>query len=113
MFKPNVQQMTTTIRIQHRNAENVNGEEDVSYISETDINFCNWKSKGGTESIESGSIVVYDTAELILWYAPNISEQDRVLLNDDEKFAYEITNVENIELRNMFLILKVKRVVSA
>lgn len=113
MFIPNVQQMSTLIRIQHRSVIDVNGADEISYVSENDICFCNWKSKGGTETTESGTLVVYDTAELILWYDPNISEKDRVILNDDETLAYEVSNVEDIEQRHMYLILKVKRVVSA
>lgn len=113
MFIPNIQQMNTPIRVQHRVVADVNGADDISYVSEYDINFCNWKSKGGTESIESGGLIIYDTADVTMWYDPNINEKDRVLLNDNESLAYDIENVENVEMRNMYLILKVKRVVSA
>jgi hypothetical protein len=113
MWKPNIQQLNVPIRIQYRTVVDVNGADEITYTSEEDINFCSWKGKGGTESTESGVLVVYDTAEVTLWYDPNISEKDRVLLNDDENLAYEVVNVENVEQRNMYLILKVKRVVSA
>lgn len=113
MFKPNIQQMNTPVRIQHRDTKDVNGSDEISYIPESDINFCNWKGMGGTESVQSDSLVVNDTAVLTMWYDPLITEKDRVLLNDNENFAYEVVNVENVEQRNMFLILKVKRVVSA
>lgn len=113
MFKPNVQQMSTPVRVQHRTVIDVNGADEITYVSEANINFCNWKGMGGTETVEAGSLVVYDTAQLIMWYDPNISEKDKVLLNDDENLAYEITNVEDIEQRHMWLQVKVKRVVSA
>lgn len=113
MWKPDIQQFTTTIRVQHRDLENINGADKITYTSENDMQFCNWKGKGGTESTESGVVVVYDTAEITMWFDPSINEEDRVLLNDDEILAYEITNVENVEQRNMYMILKVKRVASA
>jgi hypothetical protein len=112
MFKPNVQQFTTPIRIQHRTIINVSGDDEIDYNSESHISYCNWKSMGGTENVESGVRAVYDTATIIMWFDPSISEYDRVLLNDDETLVYSIENVENVEKRNMFLILKVKRVVS-
>jgi hypothetical protein len=113
MFIPNIQQMTTPIKIQHRSTQDINGADEISYTSETDINFCNWKGMGGSESTESGASVVKDTAILIMWFSPLLSEKDRVLLNDNETLAYEVDNVENIEQRDMFLRVKVTRVVSA
>jgi len=113
MFKPNSQQFTTAIRVQHRIVKDVNGADEISYSPETSIDFCNWKGLGGSESVEAGSLVVIDTATLTMWFNPSISEKDRVLLNDDETLAYEITNAENVEMRNIFLMVKVKRVVSA
>lgn len=113
MWKPDIQQFTTTIRVQHRDSEDINGADKITYTSENNIQFCKWKGKGGTESTESGAVVVYDTAEIIMWFDPSINEEDRVLLNDNETLAYEVINVENVEQRNMYMILKVKRVVSA
>jgi hypothetical protein len=113
MWKPNIKQFITAIRIQHRVENDVNGAPDISYVPENDIQYCDWKGKGGTESTESGTVVVYDTAEITMWFNPVINEKDRVLLNDDETLGYEIVNVENVQQRNMYIILKVKRVVSA
>jgi hypothetical protein len=113
MFKPNSQQFTTAIRLQHRVIVDVNGADEISYVSSTDINFCNWKGLGGSESTESGALVVMDTATLTMWFDPSISEKDRILLNDIETLAYEVINAENVEMRNMYLMVKVKRVVSS
>jgi len=114
MFKPNSQQFSTAIRVQHRIVDNVNGADDITYVPETDINFCNWKGMGGTESTESGVLVIEDTATLTMWFNPSISEKDRILLNDINELAYEVIGMpENIEMRNIYLMVKVKRVVSA
>lgn len=113
MFKPNSQQFSTAIRIQHRNVVDVNGADEITYVPEADINFCNWKGMGGTENTQSGALVVMDTAILTMWFNPSITEKDRMLLNADETLAYEVVNAENVEMRNMYLMVKVKRVVSA
>jgi head-tail adaptor len=114
MYRPKeAQQMTTPIRIQHRVKTDVNGAPDVSYQdADPALDFCNWKGKGGTESIQAGTIIILNTAELTMWYRPDISEQDQILLNDDAGLAYEVKNVENVEMRNQFLMLKVCRTVN-
>lgn len=114
MFKPNIQQMVTPIRIKLRTETIINGAPKISYIDASPaLDFCNWKSKGGTESTQSGALVVYDTAELVMWYRSDITIRDRVLLNDNSALTYEIINIENVEMRNQFLVLKVQRVVNA
>lgn len=113
MWKPSTQQLTTVIRVQKRNEKVVNGASDISYVSDPDIDFCGWKGKGGTESTQSGTLIVTDTAEVTMWYRPGIDEKDRVLLNDNEELAYDVINVEDVEQRHMWLILKVSRAVNA
>lgn len=113
MWKPGIQQFTTPIRVQRRQETRVNGAPDISYVdAELPLDCCNWKGRGGSESVTAGTIVVADTAELTMWYRPDISEQDRVLLRDNAELAYEVTNIENVEMRNQYMIVKVKRVVN-
>lgn len=115
MWKPQVQQFTTPIRIQRRIETDVNGAPEVSYQdADPALAFCNWKGKGGTESTEAGTLTVEDTAEIVMWYRPDVNQRDRLLLNDDDRLAYEIISPpDNVEMRNMYLILKVKRAVNA
>ncbi len=112
MFRPTAQQFSTPIEIRHRVSTDVNGEQEISYpqLEPPLIVACAWKSKGGTENMQSGSLVVEDTAEVTTWYMPGIGQQDIVILNDD---TYEIINIENVEMRNQYLILKVKRSINA
>ncbi|MEK5278634.1 head-tail adaptor protein [Paenibacillus sp. FSL H7-0735] len=113
MWKPGVQQFSTPIRVQRRQETKVNGAMDISYIdADIPLGFCNWKGRGGSESVTAGTVVVADTAELTLWYRPDITEKTRILLQDNVKLAYEVTNVENVEMRNQYMIVKVKRVVN-
>lgn len=115
MFRPSAQQFATVIRVKHRIETTVNGAPDISYQDANPaLDFCNWKGKGGTENISSGTLVVEDTAEVTMWYRPDITKKSRLLLNDDPNKAYEVINEpENVEQRNMWLFLKVKRVVNA
>lgn len=108
MWTPKINQMVTPIKLKDRVATIVNGQSEISYTDKQNPRaFCNWKSKGGSETTQSGSIVVEDTAEVIMWYRPDINERDLILLNGD--IPYEIVNVENVEMRNLYLIIKVRR----
>lgn len=107
------------------------------------VHFCNWKGKGGTEGIKNGTLTIEDTAELVMWYHPGINDAGRILrfkrsdesprwnelietfdgndmswvddypITEDYYSIYDIVNAENVEMRNQFLILKVRRVVNA
>lgn len=114
MFRPNIQQMTTAIRLQSRQETTVNGAPKVSYLDAEALEFCNWKSKGGTEDTTSGTLTVEDTADVVMWYRPGINQKDRILLHDNPELAYEVVGPpENVEQRNMFWVFKVKRAVNA
>ncbi len=56
-------------------------------------------------------VTIEDTAEVTMWYRSDITTQDVLMLNDSATLSYEILNVENIEMRNLYLVLKVRRVV--
>lgn len=111
MFTPNIQQMATAIGIQHRISTNVNGAIKITY-SDAVISYCNWKGMGGTDSVQNGVVSVIDTATLVMWYTTDLSEKDRILKNNDSTLAYEVENVEDIENRNIYLQVKVKRAVN-
>ncbi|MCX7570408.1 phage head closure protein [Tumebacillus sp. DT12] len=111
MFKPaGVQQFATPIRVQKRViSHDENGASITSYQdAEPALDFCSWKGKGGTQT---DAFTITDTAEVTMWFRPDIAEMDRVMLNDDESKAYDILNVENLDMRNMWLKLKVGRAV--
>ena len=72
--------------------------------------FCSFKSYGGTETNVDGLISIDDTAEVQTWYRPDITS-DCIVVNPLNNAQYEIMNEpENIEMRNQFLLFKVKRV---
>ncbi|WP_187377720.1 phage head completion protein [Paenibacillus senegalimassiliensis] len=114
MWKPKAQQMNTQVRILKRSETSVNGAPKIRFDdAENPLELCNWKGKGGTESTQSGTLVVEDTAEVVMWYRADITQKDRLLLNDDPELAYDIIGPpENVEQRNMYLVLKVRRAVN-
>lgn len=151
MFKPSAQQFTTPIRIQHRVTTDVNGAPEISFSDASPaLDFCAWKGRGGTESTESGSLIIDDTAEVTMWFRPDVSDRDVIMQEEAstswqiaydvliaERAAevaengsqtelaislaiqiaswllsrpvYEVINVENVEMRNQFMIMKVQR----
>lgn len=113
MWKPDVQRLDTLIRVQHRVTADINGSPDISYVNDPDTCYCSWKGKGGTESIQNGTLMVLDTAEVVMWYRPDITEQTRILLHDEADQAFEVLNVEDVGQRHMWLIVKVQRAVNA
>lgn len=109
MWTPNVQNFTTFIKIQSRVETDINGQPEITYSDKVEC-LCNWKGRGGSESLKSSSMVVEDTAEIVMWFIPGINERDLVLLN--HVIAFEVLNVENVEMRNQYLQIKVRRVVN-
>ena len=112
MFKPRTQNFNTTIKVIKRTEENKNGALEFSYTDTPQfICHCQWKGKGGDESENSSVITHTDTAEIVMWYRPDIVISDRVLLNCDANQVYEIISPpENIEMRNQYLMFKVQKV---
>ena len=115
MWKPTIQNMTTPIRIIKRSQTTVNGSPKITYAPAPNRpdDFCGWKGKGGTENIQSGTLAVEETAEITMWYRADISPKDRILLRRNAALAYDVLNVENVEERSVYLIVKVKRAVNA
>jgi hypothetical protein len=114
MYRPNIQQFTTPIRVQHRVETLVNGAPDISWEDASPaIQYCNFKPFHGTEAVQAGSIGTVDGGTITMWYDPSLKTSDRILLNDNINLAYEVLNPENVEMRNQFLILKVFRVVNS
>ena len=113
MYQPKVQQFNTVIRIKHRVITTVNGAPDSTYVDASPpIHLCEYKPYYGSEAIHAGQLGIVEGGTITMWYAPDVKRGDRVVLNDDASLIYEITSVENVENRSMYMILKVSRVVS-
>lgn len=117
MFRPSeAAQMTTPLRLQQPVKATSYGVNKKTYKNINGVIMANFKTFGGTEKNDNGIITVEDTAQIVCWYRPDITSGCRVVLLDgnedsDDAKCYEILGEpENIELRNMFLKFKVRRV---
>lgn len=71
--------------------------------------FANYKSYGGTEREVNGKFVIEDTADVVTFYRPDITS-DCKLVRVIDNAEFEILNEpENIEMRNVALKFKVRR----
>ncbi len=114
MFLPNVQQFATVIRLQHRVITDVYGQKAVSYTDASPaVHYCNFKPFFGSEALQAGVQGITDGGTVTMWYDQTLTVRDRILLDDDPQKAYEIISAENVEHRNRFLVLKVRRMVNA
>ena len=86
----------------------VSGVETKTFPETGELIFGSFKTYGGTETNVNGLTVVEDTAKVETWYRPDITSGDGVKVNGA---VYEIIgDPENIELRNQYLLFKVRRV---
>lgn len=80
-------------------------------FSEVEIGefFANYKTYGGTEREVNGKYVIEDTAQITTFYRPDITS-DCKLVREIDNAEFEILNEpENIEMRNVALKFKVRR----
>ena len=112
MFKPSgTAQLSTVVKLQKRIRTIVSGAPEFSYEDASDpILNCSFKTYGGTETISNGSLVLLNTATLITWYRQDIQAADRVVLLQDDSIWEVIGEPENIDMRNQYLILKVRKI---
>lgn len=70
--------------------------------------FGTFKTFGGTDTTSNGILFVEDTANIETWYRPDITSSCSIGLENGA--IYEIIGEpENINMRNQFLKLKVRR----
>lgn len=72
--------------------------------------FCNFSTYGGTERDVNGVLVIEDTAQIVAWYEPDITAADHIRILDTGAEYEIISPPENIELRNLEMSFKVRRV---
>ena len=101
--------LTPTLTVEKGNREKSFSE------SETTL-FCSFRTFGGSESTVNGVYSVVDTATLETWYTPELTAKVRIRIlptdgSSETGDVYEVMGTpENIEMRNQYLLCKVKRV---
>lgn len=102
-------QMRTALQLLIPTVESVLGVDTKTWTE--DLTFsCNFSTYGGTESVNNGILSVVDTAEIICWYNPRITGDCRVKRLSDGALFDIIGDPENLEMQNMLLKFKVRRV---
>lgn len=111
MYRPTeAAQMTTAMRLQTPTSKRVNGVLVKEYTDVPDIVFVNFKTFGGTERLNNDVYIVEDTAQIVCWYRPDIKADCRMVRLADGAVYDIIGEPENLEMRNMFLKFKIRRV---
>lgn len=85
----------------------VNGINTKEYIELGNI-FCSFKSYGGTERESTDLLVVENTAVVETYFRPDITNSCQIRLTDGSE--WEILNIENLEMKNMYLRIKVRSI---
>ena len=111
MYNPSeAAQMTTAMRLQTPIKNNSYGVNTKTWKDIDGVIWANFKTYGGTEKTDNDILTVEDTANLTCRYNPDIKSDCRLIILSDGA-AFEILGEpENIEMRNMFLKFKVRRV---
>lgn len=111
MYRPSARQFTSQIRLKHRVDATVNGSPKPTYQDASPaLHLCEFKPYHGAEAIQAGQLGILAGGTITMWYTPGVKATDRVVLDDD---TYDVISVEDVENRHLYLVLKVRRVVSA
>lgn len=112
MFRPQkAAQMTTPCKL----LKDVDMIKDGGHIKrgykETDrVMFCNFSTYNSTEIEVNGLLTVEENTIATMWYDPEISASCRIKRLTDCAIFEIVGEPENVEMRNMFCIAKVRRV---
>jgi hypothetical protein len=104
--------MTTVIRIKHRQETVVNGAPKVSYAdADPSLDCCCWKNSGRGKVAERDGVLTYvDAVDVVMWFRPDISIKDHIVLEDTGQEYEIISPPENVDMRYQYLAFKVQRV---
>lgn len=70
--------------------------------------FGSFKAYGGTEKESNDLIIIENTAVVETYFRPDITNDCKLKLNDESE--WEIIHLENIDMKNMYLKLKVRSI---
>lgn len=87
-----------------------NGVTTKKYPADGPLFFANFKSYGGTERDVNGVYTIDDTATITTWYRPDLKSDCQVVRLEDGAVFEILNEPEDVNMRHMFLIFKVKRV---
>jgi len=71
---------------------------------------CLWQNAHGTETVDNMRLNLGELATITMRYSPLVNERQLVYKGSD---PWEIVSIDNVEQRNRWLEIKVKRVIPA
>lgn len=108
MYRP-TQPFNVSAKILIPMTRKVNGINQKTFV-DCDTFFCSAKSYGGTEKVINNVYVIEDTMQIETYYRPDITADCHIKLLDYDSEWEIISNPENIDRRNQFLVFKVRRI---
>lgn len=114
MYRP-AEQFNVPMKLLIPKWEKVNGVSKKIYpkpeeITDDFIIYGSFKTFGGTFTNNNGIVGIENTATINTWYRPDIKADCRLLLLNNNAVYELLGDPENIEMKNQFLQLKVKRI---
>ncbi len=102
MYRPIDRSLTMTTPAVYYSCitKKVNGREQKVY-NKVGVFKGHYKEKGGSEAVINGVKLINKSITFTCWYDPQIEQNGRFNIYGK---VYEITNVENVEMRNMYII---------
>lgn len=79
-------------------------------LKEVDTIMVNFKTYGGTESVNNDVLSVIDTAQITCWYRPDIKGNCQLKRLSDGAIYDILGEPEDIEQRHQLLTFKIRRV---
>lgn len=111
MFRPQkAEQMTTPCVLQSPSYELENGVRVKVYADAPAPFLANFSTYGSTERESNGALVVEENTTITTWYNPNIIADCRIKRLTDGAVFDIIGEPENVEMRGMFSVVRVRRV---
>lgn len=111
MYRPSeAAQMTTPLQLQQPVKATSYGVSTNSYENIKGVVMANFKTYGGTEKNDNGIISVEETAQVVCRYRPDIKSNTRIVLLQTGAIYEIMGEPENIEMHNMFLKFKIRRI---
>lgn len=111
MFRPQkAAQMTTPCVLQTPEAGNFEGVPTKVFTDTGKPFTANFSTYGSTERESNGLVVVEENTTISTWYNPDITANCRIKRLTDGAIFEIIGQPENVEMRNMFSVCKVRRV---
>lgn len=103
-------QMTTPCMLQTPETSNIMGVLSKTFTDSGKAFTANFSTYGSTEIVSNDVLTVEENTTVTTWYSPDLVAGCRIKRLTDGAVFEIVGEPENIEMRNMFSVCKVRRV---